>query len=107
VLASAGAGSLETVEVHASATSALYFLRRTALRDNSQKLERYWIQIGSSANANGSESSSQAFGRAVSEVSEALLVPSARRVGVNLVVYPKSLRASSILEIEGQEELPR
>jgi RES domain-containing protein len=27
------------------------------------------------------------------------------RVGVNLVVYPKSLRASSILAIEGQEEL--
>jgi RES domain-containing protein len=73
-----------------------------------------WLRLGellsedwNTANANGSESSSQALGRAVSEVSEALLVPSARRVGVNLVIYPKSLRASSILEIEGQEELPR
>jgi hypothetical protein len=37
VLASAGAGSLETVEVHASATSALYFLRRTALRTHQRK----------------------------------------------------------------------
>jgi hypothetical protein len=58
------------------------------------------------ANANGCESSSQAFGRAVSEVVEALLVPSARRVGVNLVIYPKSLREGSVLEIERKEELP-
>ena len=58
------------------------------------------------ANANGCESSSQALGRAVSEVGEALLVPSARRVGVNLVIYPKSLREDSVLEIEGKEELP-
>jgi RES domain-containing protein len=72
-----------------------------------------WLRLGellsedwNTANTNGRESSSQAFGRAVSEVSEALLVPSARRVGVNLVVYPKILRASSILEIEGQKELP-
>ena len=38
-------------------------------------------------------------------MSEALLVPSARRVGVNLIIYPKSLRPNSIVEIEGQEEL--
>jgi RES domain-containing protein len=72
-----------------------------------------WLGLGellsedwNTANTNGCESCSQAFGRAVSEVSEALLVPSARRVGMNLVIYPKSLRASSIFKIEGQEELP-
>lgn len=71
-----------------------------------------WLALGelltddwNTANANGSESCSQAFGRAVSEMSEALLVPSARRVGVNLIIYPKSLRSNSFLEIEGQEEL--
>jgi RES domain-containing protein len=71
-----------------------------------------WLKLGelmsedwNTANTNGRESASQAFGRAVSEMSEALLVPSARRVGINLVVYPKSLRASSIFEIEDQEEL--
>jgi len=72
-----------------------------------------WLDLGellkedwNSANANGHESASQAFGRAVSEGSEALLVPSARRQGVNLVIYPKSLRADSVFEIEGLEELP-
>jgi|SRR5580692_1198424 len=72
-----------------------------------------WLGLGellnedwNTANTNGRESCSQAFGRAVSERSEALLVPSARRVGVNLVIYPKSLRPDSIFEIEGQEELP-
>ena len=71
-----------------------------------------WLALGellsndwNTANANGSESCSQAFGRAVSEISEALLVPSARRGGVNLIIYPKSLRPDSLLEIEGQEEL--
>ena len=37
--------------------------------------------------------------RGISEMSEALLVPSARRVGVNLVIYPKSLRSNSVLEM--------
>jgi len=71
-----------------------------------------WLGLGellnedwNTANTNGRESCSQAFGRAVSERSEALLVPSARRVGVNLVIYPKSLRPGSIFEIERQEEL--
>jgi RES domain-containing protein len=70
------------------------------------KLDELLSEDWNTANANSHESSSQAFGRAVSEVSEALLVPSARRVGNNLIIYPKSLRASSILEIEHQEELP-
>jgi RES domain-containing protein len=72
-----------------------------------------WLDLGgllkedwNSANTNGHESSSQAFGRAVSEVSEALLVPSARRQGVNLVIYPTSLRSGSTLEIQEQEGLP-
>ena len=72
-----------------------------------------WLDLGelleedwSAANANGCESSSQALGRAVSEAGEALLIPSARRTGVNLVIYPKSLREGSILEIERKEELP-
>ena len=71
-----------------------------------------WLGLGellsddwNKANTNGRESCSQAFGRAVSEMSEALLVPSARRVGVNLIIYPKSLRPNSLVEIEGQEEL--
>jgi hypothetical protein len=64
------------------------------------RLDELLSEDWTTANTNGRESSCQAFGRAVSEVSEALLVPSARRVGVNLVVYPKSLHASSILEID-------
>src|SRR5208283_144615 len=62
-------------------------------------------RISSVAPSSPRESCFQAFGRAVSEMSEALLVPSARRVGVNLIIYPKSLRSNSFLEIEGQEEL--
>jgi len=65
-------------------------------------LKEDWI----SANFDGHESSSQAFGRAVSEISEALLVPSARREGVNLVIYPTSLRSGSTLEIQEQGDLP-
>src|SRR5271166_5015733 len=41
--------SLERVGAHASATSPLYFLRRTAFPDSTQELERYWIQVGDPA----------------------------------------------------------
>jgi hypothetical protein len=39
-------------------------------------------------------------------VSEGFLVAASNRAGFNLVIFPKSLRSSSIFEIEEQEEFP-
>jgi RES domain-containing protein len=52
------------------------------------------------------ESRSQAFGRVVAELGEGILAPSRMRRGENLVIYPRSLRPQSRIEVLGEEDLP-
>ena len=53
------------------------------------------------------ESRSQALGRAVSEVGEGILAPSRIRMGKNLVIYPRSLKPGSWIEVLGESDLPK
>ena len=53
------------------------------------------------------ESRSQAFGRVVADLGEGILAPSRIRTGENLVIYPRSLRPESRIEVLGEEDLPR
>ena len=51
------------------------------------------------------ESRSQAFGRVVADLGEGLLAPSRIRTGENLVIYPRSLRPESRIEVLGEKDL--
>ena len=51
------------------------------------------------------ESRSQAFGRVVADLAEGLLAPSRIRMGENLVIYPRSLRPESRIEVLGEKDL--
>jgi hypothetical protein len=53
------------------------------------------------------ESRSQAFGRVVAELGKGILAPSRIRAGTNLVIYPRSLRPGSQIEILGEGDLPK
>ena len=57
-------------------------------------------------NAAGRETASQALGRAVAATGEALITRSSVRTGMNIALFPGSLRASSSIRIIHEEELP-
>jgi RES domain-containing protein len=68
-------------------------------------IDEDWLAI----QQEGEESWTQAIGRGTYKAGfEGLLAPSARDRpdGVNLVVFPKSLRAGSRIDIVGKEDLP-
>lgn len=73
------------------------------------QLDRMLSEDWREANDHGSESTTQAFGRAAQLIgTEALLIPSARiKSAANLVYFPDSLLRSSKVEIMGEEELGR
>jgi RES domain-containing protein len=52
------------------------------------------------------ESRSQALGRAVADLGEGILAPSHIRMGNNLVLYPRSLKPGSKIEVLGEQDLP-
>jgi RES domain-containing protein len=58
-------------------------------------------------NGERKESRSQALGRAVTDIAEGILTPSRIRNGKNLVIYPRSLKPESTIEVLGQDKLPR
>jgi RES domain-containing protein len=57
-------------------------------------------------NGEQKESRSQALGRVVADLGEGILAPSRIRMGKNLVIYPRSLRPGSRVEILGEADLP-
>ena len=57
-------------------------------------------------NGEQKESRSQALGRIVAELGEGILAPSRIRMGKNLVIYPRSLKAGSRIEVLGEADLP-
>jgi hypothetical protein len=50
--------------------------------------------------------SSLHLGRVVADLGEGILAPSRIRMGKNLVIYPRSLRPGSRVEILGEADLP-
>ena len=58
-------------------------------------------------NGEGRETTSQALGRAVASAGEALITASAVRAGLNIALFPGSLRPGSTLRVIHDEELPR
>ena len=58
-------------------------------------------------NGEQKESRSQALGRVVADLGEGILTPSRIRMGKNLVIYPRSLRPGSRIEVLGDAHLPR
>jgi RES domain-containing protein len=67
-----------------------------------ESLRENWRQM----NGEQKESRSQALGRAVAELGEGILAPSRIRKGKNLVIYPRSLRPGSRIEVLGEADLP-
>jgi RES domain-containing protein len=57
-------------------------------------------------NSDGRETASQAFGRAVAGMGEALITGSVVRSGLNIAIFPDSLRPGSILRVIYGDELP-
>jgi hypothetical protein len=57
-------------------------------------------------NGEQKESRSQALGRVVADLGEGILAPSRIRMGKNLVIYPRSLRPGSRIEVLGDTDLP-
>jgi RES domain-containing protein len=57
-------------------------------------------------NGEGRETASQALGRAVAERGEALITGSAVRIGMNIALFPDSLRPGSSIRIIHGDELP-
>ena len=53
------------------------------------------------------ETTSQALGRAVASAGEALITVSAVRAGLNIALFPGSLRPGSTMRVVHDEELPR
>jgi RES domain-containing protein len=58
-------------------------------------------------NSEQKESRSQALGRVVADLGEGILAPSRIRMGKNLVIYPRSLRPESRVEVLGERDLPK
>jgi RES domain len=57
-------------------------------------------------NAAGRETASQAFGRAVAQFGEALITGSSVRTGLNIAIFPDSIRPGSIFRVIHGDELP-
>jgi RES domain-containing protein len=57
-------------------------------------------------NAEGRETVSQAFGRAVAQFGEALIMGSSVRPGLNIAIFPDSIRPGSIFRVIHGDELP-
>jgi hypothetical protein len=66
-------------------------------------LSEDWRKI----NGEQKESRSQALGRAVADLGEGILAPSRIRRGKNLVIFPRSLRPGSQVEVLGEKDLPK
>jgi RES domain-containing protein len=58
-------------------------------------------------NGEQKESRSQALGRVVADLGEGILAPSRIRMGKNLVIYPRSLKPGSGIEVLGEADLPK
>jgi hypothetical protein len=57
-------------------------------------------------NGDGRETASQALGRAIAAVGEALITRSAVRTGMNIALFPDSLRPTSSMRVIHGDELP-
>ena len=57
-------------------------------------------------NGEGRETTSQALGRSVASTGEALITSSAVRAGLNIALFPGSLRHGSTLRVIHDKELP-
>jgi hypothetical protein len=57
-------------------------------------------------NAEGREAASQAFGRTVAQFGEALITGSSVRTGLNIAIFPDSIRPGSIFRVIHGDELP-
>ena len=66
-------------------------------------LSEDWRKI----NGETKESRSQALGRVVAKMGEGILAPSRIRPGNNLVIFPRSLRPGSQIEILGERDLSK
>jgi RES domain-containing protein len=89
--------SLQAVLDLTNPASALHQLNLEEL------LSEDWRKI----NGEQKESRSQALGRAVADLGEGILAPSRIRTGKNLVIYPRSLRPGSRIEVLGEADLPK
>jgi RES domain-containing protein len=69
-------------------------------------LEELLIEDWRKMNGEKRESRSQALGRAVADLGEGILAPSHIRMGNNLVLYPRSLKPGSKIEVLGEQDLP-
>jgi RES domain-containing protein len=70
------------------------------------KLEELLSEDWRKMNGEHRENRSQALGRVVADLREGILAPSRIRAGRNLVIYPRSLRPGSQIEVLGEEDLP-
>jgi hypothetical protein len=70
-------------------------------------LEYLLLEDWRKTNGERKESRSQALGRAVTDLAEGILMPSHIRNGRNLVIYPRSLKSESKIEVLGQDKLPK
>jgi len=70
-------------------------------------LEALLLEDWRKTNGERKESRSQALGRAVTDLAEGILTPSRIRNGKNLVIYPRSLKPESKIEVLGQDKLPK
>ena len=70
-------------------------------------LEHLLLEDWRKTNGERKESRSQALGRAVTDLAEGILMPSHIRNGRNLVIYPRSLKSESKIEVLGQDKLPK
>src|SRR6266446_1654002 len=70
-------------------------------------LEELLLEDWRKTNGERKETRSQALGRAVTDLAEGILAPSRIRNGKNLVIYPRSLKPESKIEVLGQDKLPK
>jgi RES domain-containing protein len=93
------------VGIRASSRTVLDLTNPAPIRP-SLDLEDLLLEDWRKTNGERKESRSQAFGRVVTDLAEGILTPSRIRNGTNLVIYPKSLKPESKIEVPGQDKLP-
>jgi RES domain-containing protein len=94
------------VGIRASLRAVLDFTKSPNILPHSE-LEELLREDWRRRNGEKKESRSQALGRAVADLAEGILAPSRLRNGKNLIVFPRSLKAESRIEVLGQADLPR
>ena len=85
---------------------AVLDLTRPASVSHRLNLEELLGEDWRKMNGEQKESRTQALGRAVADLGEGILAPSRIRTGKNLVIYPRSLRSGSWIEVLGEGDLP-